>query len=256
MKKAILATLSIIAILSMAFAGTVSAPKAGYVLQNTQDPVGITADGVIGAGEWTSSFGDWLYDDWTKTTGISVRTFFAMAGTPSIADQWLIEVASDTTNDVGDTFTFTFCGANDGATTPQSADDVKVVHTHSSTTIYRGTGTGWAVDSAIVLGTNVVIASSMASGHWIIEMRFDKSGGISGTAFDSADRVEVYDASTGKTLMWPPHSEANNPSTYGLLDYTNFGSSTVPEGLTIGLMLALSSVAVVVGTRYFRKPKL
>jgi hypothetical protein len=30
----------------------------------------------------------------------------------------------------------------------------------------------------------------------------------------------------------------------------------VPEGLTIGIMLAVASVAVVVSARYFRKPKI
>jgi hypothetical protein len=30
----------------------------------------------------------------------------------------------------------------------------------------------------------------------------------------------------------------------------------IPEGLTVGVMVALSSVAVVVGTRYFKKPKI
>jgi hypothetical protein len=56
--------------------------------------------------------------------------------------------------------------------------------------------------------------------------------------------------------MWPPYSDANNPGTYGLLDYTNWGGAdqTAPEGLTIGLMVALSSAAVVVSIRYFRKP--
>jgi hypothetical protein len=258
MKKTILATLIIIALCSMCLAGSVSAYKAGYSLGNGQG-TDINADGTKGADEWTDSFGDWLYDGWTKTTSISIRTKYEFGGTPSIADQWLIEVFSDTTNDPGDVFTFSFCGATDYAATPQAADDILINYTRSGTTIYRGTGTGWAVDPAIVLGTNVVIGSSMASGHWVIELKFDKSGAIPGEAFDSGDRVAVYDASTGKTLMWPPESNANNPSTYGLLDYYNWGgaSKTAPEGLTVGLMLALSSVAVVVSTRYFRKtPKL
>ncbi len=262
MRKAILAALSVIAILGICFAGTVSAYKTGYSLGNCQG-TDVTADGTKSADEWTDSFGDWLYDGWTKTAAISVHTKYEFGGAPSIADQWCIEVLSDTTADAGDTLTFSFCGANDGATTPQSADDVKIeiighgdINAHGTVTIYRGTGSGWAVDPAIVLGTNVIVGSSMASGHWVIELKFDKSGNIVGTALDSADRVAVYDASTDKTLMWPPASDPNNPSTYGLLDYTNWGGAglTVPEGLTVGLMLAVSSVAAVVGIRYFRKP--
>jgi hypothetical protein len=66
-------------------------------------------------------------------------------------------------------------------------------------------------------------------------------------------RLEVYDASTGKTLMWPPYSSADVPNEYG----AGATGSVVPEGLTIGLMLAVSSVAVAVSIRYFRKqPKI
>ena len=251
MKKAMLATLSIITLCSLCLAGTVSAAKAGYSLGNFQG-TDITANGVIGAGEWTDSFGDWLYDGWTKTTS-TIHTKFEMGGTPNIADQFLIEVLSDTTNDPGDIFTYSFCGQQDNAATPQAADDILINYTRSATAIYRGTGTGWAPDAAIVLGTNVIVGSSMASGHWIIELKFDKTGAIAGTAFNSNVRLAVYDASTGKTLMWPPMSNANVPNDWGLLDYLTFAGQSVPEDLTIGVMVLLSSVAAVVSTRYFRK---
>ncbi|MCJ7762613.1 hypothetical protein MUP38_04050, partial [Candidatus Bathyarchaeota archaeon] len=134
MKKAILATLGIIAILSICLAGSVNATKAGYVLQNCQG-TDITADGVKAADEWTDAFGDWLYDGWTKTTS-TIFTKFEM--TSGIMDQYKIEVLSDTTNDAGDVFTFSFCGARLGEATPQSADDVLVNYTRSATMIYRG----------------------------------------------------------------------------------------------------------------------
>jgi hypothetical protein len=257
MKKAILAILIIIAVCSICLAGTVSAYKAGYEVGNCAGTAEITADGVISTGEWYGdSFGDWLYDGWTKTTS-TINTKYFFGGVPSIQDEWLINVLGDTTNDPGDTFYFSFCGAQDNAATPQSADDVLITYTRSATTISRGTGTGWAPDPAIVLGTNVVIGSSMASGHWIIELKFDKSGAIAGTLYDSNVRLAAYDATTGKTLMWPPMSEKDVPSSYGLDNYSGYTDKTVPEGLTIGLMVALSSVAVAVSARYFRKqPKL
>ncbi len=255
MKKAILAALSILAICSLCFAATVSAYKAGYAVGNYQGAE-ITADGTKGADEWTDSYHDRLYDGWTMTTNPWSHKW-TMGGTPNICDEWLVEVLSDTTNDAGDVFTFCFCGAQDDAATPQAADDVLINHTHSATTIFRGTGTGWAPDAAIVLGTNVIIGSSMASGHWVIELKFDKTGAIAGTLYDSNFRLAVYDASTGKTLMWPPMSEKDVPSSWGLNDYSSFAGQTIPEGLTIGLMLALSSVAVIVSARYFRKqPKI
>ncbi len=256
MKKAILAAFVTATICSLFFAATASAYKAGYMLPNYQAGAEITADGTIGAGEWADSFGDWLYDGWTKTaTDPDFRHNWEMGGTPSIADQWLLDVVTDTTNDAGDVFTFSFCGMQDDAATPQT-DDVLINHTHTATTIYRGTGSGWTADPAIVLGTNVLIGSSMASGHWVIEMKFDKSGGIADTSFDSHIRVAAYDASTGKTVMWPPMSEKDVPSSWGLNDYSSFAGETIPEGLTLGVMLLLSSVAAVVSIRYFRKPKL
>lgn len=258
MKKAILAALGIIAICTICLAQIASAAAAGYVLENVAG-TDVTANGSVGSGEWTDAFGDWLYDGWTKTTS-TTHNKYEFGGTPTVGDEFLIEVLSDTTNDAGDSFTFCCCGAADSTLTPQSADDVKIVHTHSGTTIYRGTGTGWAVDASIVLGTNVVIASSIAASptsatpHWIIELKFDKSGGIAGMGFNTNCRFAAFDASTGKTLMWPPMSSTDVPNTYGLNDYSDFTSVTIPEGISIGVMVLLASVVVIVSSRYFRKP--
>ena len=262
MNKPILAILLLIGVLSLCFAGTVSAYKEGYVLPNYADDAEITADGVITGDEWFDSFGDWLYDGWTKTsTDPNFRHNWEMGGLPSIADQWLLDVITDTTEDPGDVFTYCFCGMQDDAATPQT-DDVLINHTRSGTTIFRGTGGGWAPDPAIVLGENIIIGSSMATSplsstpHWIIELKFDKSGGIADTAFDSHLRVAAYDESTGKTVMWPPMSEKDVPSSWGLNDYSSFAGESIPEGLTIGVMLVLSTIAVVVSARYFhRRPK-
>jgi hypothetical protein len=48
-------------------------------------------------------------------------------------------------------------------------------------------------------------------------------------------------------------SSADVPDGWGL-NSADISGGTIPEGLTIGLMVALSSVAVVVSARYFRKP--
>lgn len=261
MKKATLAILGTVILCSMGVIlalPNVNAYKAGYLIGNYQG-ADITADGTVAASEWTDAYQDFLYNGWTKTTD-TFSTKWEMGGTPTIADQWLIEVLSCTTSNAGDVFTFCFCGAADDSATPQAADDVLVNVTHTSTTIYRGTGSGWAPDPSIVLGTNVVVGQSMAASaasstpHWIIELKFDKSGGIVGTSFDSNDRLQVYVASTGQTLMWPPMSQQDVPSSYGQLNYSNFAGQSIPEGLTVGVMLVLSTVAVAVSIRYFRKP--
>ncbi|MEM2098444.1 MAG: hypothetical protein QXU99_01675 [Candidatus Bathyarchaeia archaeon] len=261
MKNAILIVLAVIAVCSLCFGGIVNAYKTGYFVTQYQGSE-ITANGQVSpATEWDDAYKDWLYDGWTKTNS-RWAIKWEMGGTPYIADQWLIEVLSDTTNDAGDTFTFCFDGQTDGGTAPKT-DDVKVVitgHTGGTVNVYRGTGTTWAADPAIVIGTNIIVGHSISSSptsatpHWIIEMKFDKSGGIAGTGIPSCVRLEVYDASTGKTLMWPPESAANVPDTYGYLDADISGTS-IPEGLTVGIMMMVSCVALVVSLRYFRRPR-
>ena len=170
-----------------------------------------------------------------------------------------------TTDNAGDVFTFCFDGQTDGGTAPKT-DDVKIEITgHAGGTIraYRGTGTTWALDAAIVFGTNVIIGTSIAASpasatpHWIIEMKFDKTGAIAGTGIASCVRLQTYDASAGGagTLMWPPMSTADAPDSYGYLNADISGGS-VPEGLTMGIMVLMSTVAVIVGARYFSKPKI
>jgi hypothetical protein len=53
-------------------------------------------------------------------------------------------------------------------------------------------------------------------------------------------------------VSWPPASSADNPSTWGIISDISFDD--VPEVLTIGVMLVLSTAAVIVSLRYFRKP--
>ena len=262
MKRAMLAILGAIAMCSLCLAGAVSAYKAGYYVTQYQGTE-ITANGAVGAGEWTDSYHDWLYSGWTKTTNTwSIK--WEMGGTPNIADQWLIEVLGDTTDNAGDVFTFCFDGQTDGGTTPKT-DDVKIEITgHAGGTIkaYRGTGTGWVLDPAIVFGTNVIASHSIstspasATPHWIIEMKFDKTGAIAGTGIPSCVRLQTYDAASGGagTLMWPPMSTTDAPDSYGYLN-ADISGGTIPEGLTIGVMVFLSSIAVIVGSRYFRKPQ-
>ena len=262
MKKATLAALSVIAICTALLAGTVNATKAGYALWNFQGGAP-TLDGAVSPdGEWTDSYHDWLYSGWTMTNSTISNKWNMEAG---IYETWKIEVLSDTTNDAGDYFQICYDGQIDGGTAPQT-DDVLINYTgHSTSTAYRGTGTGWAPDAAIVFPDNVEIASSIAASptsttpHWVIEMKFGKDGtSIPGMGIDTAVRVAAYDASnpSAGVLTWPPMSSANVPDDYGL-DDADITGGTIPESLSVGVMLALSFVAMIVSTRYFRKqPKL
>jgi len=67
-------------------------------------------------------------------------------------------------------------------------------------------------------------------------------------------RVAVYDESNSGAgeQAWPPPSEADVPDGYGYQDYS---SDPIPEGLTFGVMVLLSSISMLVGYKYFVKRK-
>jgi len=64
-------------------------------------------------------------------------------------------------------------------------------------------------------------------------------------AFSAA--ITVPSVANGDYTVTAVDTQGNKATTTLTVD------NTIPEGLTIGIMVALSSVAVVVGTRYFRK---
>jgi hypothetical protein len=259
MKKAILAAFSIIAICSLCLAGTVIAAKAGYGF-SIAEGASVTIDGAVSpATEWDDSYKDFLYSGWTMTT-----SFFRAKWDMTPNENWLIEILTDTTNDAGDFFQLSYDTLQDGAAAPQ-ADDFLINytgHTAAGLKVYIGTGTGWATSSAVV-GTDVVVSTSIAASpasatpHWIIEIQISKLGTFA-MQYNGNPRVAAYDASNpaAGVLMWPPMSSADVPDTYGT-GTTDMSGTPIPEGLTIGVMVALSSVAVIVSTSYFRKqPKI
>jgi hypothetical protein len=257
MKKAILATLGIIALCSLCLAGTVSAAKEGYgfsiSIGENNSP---TFDGAVSAGEWyDDSYKDWLYNGWTKSDSFFMDKWL---GAPT--EGWLIEVLTDTTNDAGDYFQMSYDTALDGGAAPQADDFLINVTGHPGTVaVFAGTGTGWGASSAVVTDDYIVATSIAASGasatpHWIIEIFLNKQG-VFAMGMSNNMRMAAYDASTGQTVMWPPYSDANVPDTYGT-GTTDFTMTPYPEGLTVGVMLAVSSIAVVASIRYFKKPKI
>jgi hypothetical protein len=260
MKKMILAILALIAVFSMCFAGTVGAAKAGYGFDIAQE-ADITAwDGAVSpATEWDDSFKDWLYNGWTQTT-----SFFRdkWGSAPAICENWLMEFLGDTTNDAGDWWEICVDTAASGGATPQAVD-FKVNWTAAAgVKVWQGTGSGWTAFTAAVVGnggdvfagTSIAASPASATPHRIVEIYLSKQGALA-MAFSNNARLAIYDANTGQTLMWPPYSSADAADTYGT-GLTGFGGA-IPEGLTVGIMVALSSVAVIISTRYFRKqPKI
>lgn len=189
----------------------------------------------------------WAYLMDSLTTGIYSPAF-------------LVEFA-DSTQDAGDIIQLCMNGAID-STAPTAGEDFKMeIQGLTTKKVYEGTGSGWAESStalaAVQMAATVTTSAHDSSPHVVAEFVIDK-GMLSATWGANPPpegvRVACYDASSDTWLSWPPESSADNPSTWGLMD--GYSQEPFPEGLTIGVMLALSSVAAVVSLRYFKKPKL
>jgi hypothetical protein len=263
MKRAILIALGVIAVCSLCLAGTVSAARAEEfrIYQGTADP---TVDGAVSPADmWDEAYKDWLYDGGTMSTSFFRDKWGGDFATVGIFEFWLVEVLTDTTSDAGDFVQMSVDCSVDfgsppvGGAAPTTQCFMVTITGHPGTvTIQKGTGTGWGPFAEAVIGTDVIVATSMASGHWVIEIQLLKTSTLAMGYLNNA-RIATYDASTGKTLMWPSYTSADVPDTYGTGVTGGAIDETVPEGLTVGVMLAVSSVAVVVSVRYFRKqPKI
>ena len=244
MRKSLLATLGIIALCILCFTGIVSATKPGFDMTNGQGTL-VTVNGLVAAGEWEDSWLGKLYSGSTITNNIYRVKWVEVS--PTWYDQWLFEILSDNTNDTGDFIQICYDSTLDGGTAPH-ADDYLVNYTgHSKVTVYVGTGTGWAPtsDLDVKVASTIGTSNSSATPHWIIEIDFENPWESTG------DRMAAYDASTNTTLMWPSNSSADVPNDYGLGELSY---ETIPEGLSVGVTMLLSTAAVIIGARYFRKP--
>jgi hypothetical protein len=243
--RSLLATLGIIALCSLCFTGFAIATQTGYILTDYQGTI-TTVDGKASTGEWDDSWKGYLYSGNLSTTD-SFRVKWAADG-DIYYDFWLIEILSDTTNDTGDYVQICYDGSIDGGTAPKPDDYLLNYTGHSNATLYIGTGTGWSTttDRSVQVASSISASNASATPHWIVEIKFDV-----GDWMNTGDRVAAYDASTGKTLTWPPNSNASVPDGYGLNEVS---METIPEGLSIGVTVLLSTAALVVGARYFRKP--
>jgi hypothetical protein len=259
-KRAILLILGIIAVCSVCSVGIVSAAKVGYGFA-MDEGADVTTDGKISPStEWDDSYKDFLYNGWTMSTSF-YRCKWGM--TPGVCENWLMEILTDTTDKPDDYWEICVDPTQSGGSAPQTTDFMVNWSDAQGVKAWLGTGSGWTAFTAAVVGygndvfANTTISASPASAtpHRIVEIYLYKFG-VLAMGLSCNERLEAYDANTGQTLMWPPYSSANVPDTYGT-GTTDISGATIPEGLTVGVMVALSSIAVVVSIRYFRKqPKI
>jgi hypothetical protein len=168
---------------------------------------------------------------------------------------WLVEF-SDNTNDTGDRWQLCIDGLADGGTSPQTDDNKIEIWGHTTLKVYVGNGTGWAplTTTAVTWKDSITTTPTDSSNHFVLEVQVDKSamGAWGANPPPQGVYVAMYDASNASQgwIAWPPTS-ADNPSRWGLIaDYTG---TPLPEGLSVGVVVLLSSVVVMVGAFCFRK---
>ena len=236
--------------------GAVKATAAGYDITEYFSVNAKTADG-----KWTTA--DEWHDGTTQRLGtpqVCCWEYMIDSSSGAYLMNWLIEFA-DTTNDAGDRWQICFDGANAAGSAAPTADCNKFeVEGHTTLKTYVGTGTAWAsmANPTVTWKDTLTTSPHDPATHYVFELQFDKGQfGWGANPPPQGIRVAMYDASKPAQgwVSWPPTSTDTNPAGWGQIATYDTAMGPAPEGLTIGLMLALSSVAVVVSARYFRKPK-
>jgi hypothetical protein len=225
--------------------GTIMASEPTYTFTEYYGGTAVTADG-----KYTSA------DEWLDTTTQSIAPNVHWAYKMDISDYsmtWIIEFA-DKTNDAGDRWQICIDGSVDGGTAPND-NDIKIeIEGHTTLKGYIGTGTAWAPTTVVAsFADSIATSAHDPAPHYIVEIKFSKSQwGWGANPPPHGVRIACYDASNAAQgwVQWPPTTDTN-PSRWGLME--TYAAAPAPEGLTIGFMVLLSSIAVVVGTRYFRK---
>ena len=167
--------------------------------------------------------------------------------------EYVVEFA-DSTQDAGDIIRVCM-SVDTTATAPESGVSVKVeIQGLTTKKVFDGTGSGWtdsSYASAVTTAATVTTTAHDPADHVVAEFSIQKENwGMAAPPLGIF--VGCYDATTDTWVTWPPEASADNPNTWGMI--SGYQSEPYPEGLPIGLMLLVSSVAVVVSLRYFRKP--
>ena len=266
MKRNVSVAFCIIVLCSMillANTGAVKAYQTGYQADDYTLENSVTVDGT-----WTTNT-EWddaaHYPLGGGLNGIFRLKYDAADDLSYVNQYWLIELFSDNTNDAEDYWQIcyaaaaSFGGVPVGGTTPQTdcwRFDYKGHAGASSATIYRGDGSGWVPYTSWTWNTDFQVADTISASklnstpHWIAEIKVEH---IHFTFWPEMwIRIAAYDASNGAAGVQacPPASSRDAPNDWALL---NSVQEAIPETLTIGVMVLLSSVAVIVGSRYFRK---
>jgi len=249
MKKIIVTTFGILMLCSLMVlisVGTTMAAEPGYERISYATIVLPTIDGA-----WTSE------DEWTDGDVTMIGEDVAFRSTWDMGDfvytRWVVEFFSDTTDDPGDFFQFCIDADQSG----DAGFGIKFeISGHTELVWYiGGTGDGgWTEmeDALEIEWANSLSASpTNSTPHWILEFQIPKNTGQFEIGIVWNFHLEAYDASNPGFHAWPP-TDSDDLDRYGV---ENYSTEPIPEGLTFGVMVLLSSVSVLVGYHYFLKRK-
>jgi hypothetical protein len=237
----------------MLLIGSVLATEPGYsVLMENYGGTAITLDGkYTTTTEWADAWNEHQFP-----TSANARFMYKMTQAEGNLMLYLVEFA-DTTNDAGDKWVICIDGNADGGGAPNSNDNKIEITGHTTLQVYVGNGTGWSpantLNTVPKWNNSLTTSTYMTANHWVLEVYFDKAlmGEWGANPPPEGLFVGMYDASNTAQgwVMWPATS-ADNPQRWGSIG--TYGTE-IPEGLSIAVVVALSSVAIAVGTIYLRK---
>jgi hypothetical protein len=242
-----LATLCGLIIPTIIAAASASAP--GYAHTTYSLANAVTLDG-----QWSGT--EWADTDVTSiggTTAMFRSKWYLASMDPITVSQYIVvEILNDNTNDTNDYYQFCFDGDESGGATPQAGDIRIDIIGHRNMTAYNGNGASWAPVSApstFQWRDSISTSPTSSTPHWICEIMIDKVS--FGIGADYWLRIAVNDASNSAAGVraWPPTSR-DVPNDWGDIPYS---SETTPEGISSGIIVLLSSVAMLAGFVTLRK---
>jgi hypothetical protein len=255
MKKIIVTTfcaLMLCSLIVLINVGTIKASEPGYTRVDWPTQVEPTIDGA-----WTSE-NEWTDGEETMIgENVAFRSTWTMlsADPITVTTNFVIEILDDDTNDTGDYWQMCIDGYVDGGSAPQAGDYIIEIVGHSTLTVYEGTGTGWTeitpASGELVFAESISDSPTSSTPHWIAEFTILKTSGNILLDAIWGFRLAVYDESNSEAGVqaWPP-TDQDVPDEWGVQNYT---SEPIPEALTIGVMMLLSSVSVLVGYHFLQK---
>jgi|WetSurMetagenome_2_1015567.scaffolds.fasta_scaffold21923_2 hypothetical protein len=254
MKKTLGIGIFVFFLCSLMLTGIVCAGNSAYSISEYW-----LANPTVIDGKWTTT-NEWTDTGHTFMTGNATGKFAYKADINSgtYATIFIIEMLGDNTNNTGDYVQLCLDNDNTATTAPTSTCYMVQIDGNRNLTLYQGTGSGWTAVSRSELTWAETLGTSMWSStpHWIIEIQdSSKIDGIIQTGQPpNGLRVAAYDASNTQFAAWAPNSNANVPSTWGVIaDY----QSTIPEGLsagtTVGLILLLASAVTLATFIHLRR---